>query len=550
MSLAKAKPDTLAYGTAGSSIHLAVEQFSMIAGIHMNHIPYKGSAPAINDLVGGQIQVLFDPFSSVYPQVSAGKARALAVTTERRSSVAPEIPTVAESGYPGFDVSSWQGIVVPAGTSQEIVSRLNRTLLKILGEPAVKARFAQQGKEASPSTPEAFGAYIASEIASWQKSRAMPASCRNRKAPPMTSFKWTPSATLPKKPVSFAGVGYDEMLRRARDLRPKFAERATACEQLRRLPDETERDLHEAGIFRMVQPARVGGADLDVGILVDVCAEIAQVCPSTSWNLGNLSSHHWMLGYFTPEAQDEIWSGSPDVLIATSLAFPAGRGRKVEGGYEVSGRWPLSSGVDNSDWNMLAFMVRERDDGPPVDQRFALVHRSQYEIIDTWHAVGPSGTGSKDVAVKACCARLSHGHRLGDERQAASGFGRETSPLFRLPMLALGPYVLSGVMLGCARGAYETRSARRASATRRRPGMPVGASQAVQIKVAEAGARIDTADMIMRSVCTHAMDVARSGTEPTQADKLRYRRDAFFSVRMCLEAVDILMGVAGSAASI
>ena len=75
----------------------------------------------------------------------------------------------------------------------------------------------------------------------------------------MTSFKWTPSATLPKKPVSFAGVGYDEMLRRARDLRPKFAERATACEQLRRLPDETERDLHEAGIFRMVQPARVGG---------------------------------------------------------------------------------------------------------------------------------------------------------------------------------------------------------------------------------------------------------------------------------------------------
>jgi tripartite-type tricarboxylate transporter receptor subunit TctC len=169
VSLAKAKPDTLAYGTAGSSIHLAVEQFSMIAGIHMNHIPYKGSAPAINDLVGGQIQVLFDPFSSVYPQVSAGKARALAVTTERRSSVAPEIPTVAESGYPGFDVSSWQGIVVPAGTSQEIVGRLNRTLLKILRESAVKAQFAQQGAEASPSTPEAFGAYIASEIARWQK---------------------------------------------------------------------------------------------------------------------------------------------------------------------------------------------------------------------------------------------------------------------------------------------------------------------------------------------------------------------------------------------
>jgi tripartite-type tricarboxylate transporter receptor subunit TctC len=169
VNLAKAKPDTLAYGTAGSSIHLAVEQFSAIAGIRMNHIPYKGSAPAISDLVGGQIQVLFDPFSTVYPQVTAGKARALAVTTERRSTVAPEIPTVAESGYPGFDVSSWQGIVVPVGTPKEIVDRLNRTLLKILGETGVKAQFAKQGAEASPSTPEAFGAYIAVELARWQK---------------------------------------------------------------------------------------------------------------------------------------------------------------------------------------------------------------------------------------------------------------------------------------------------------------------------------------------------------------------------------------------
>ena len=126
------------------------------------------------------------------------------------------------------------------------------------------------------------------------------------------------------------------------------------------------------------------------------------------------------------------------------------------------------------------------------------------------------------------------------------GSALNPSPLFRLPLLALGPYVLSGVMLGCARGAYETTvgAARKRNATT--TGLPVGASQTVQIKVAEAGARIDAADMIMRGVCTHAMDVARSGVEPTQGDKLRYRRDAFFSVRMCLEAVDILMGVAGS----
>ena len=169
VALAKAKPGELAYGTAGSSIHLAVEQFGAVAGIRMNHIPYKGSAPAINDLVGGQIQVLFDPFSTLYPQVAAGKVRALAVTTEKRSSVAPDLPTLAEAGYPGFDVSSWQGIVVPAGTPQPIIDKLHATLVKILAEPGVKAQFAQQGAEASASTPQEFGGYIAAEITRWKK---------------------------------------------------------------------------------------------------------------------------------------------------------------------------------------------------------------------------------------------------------------------------------------------------------------------------------------------------------------------------------------------
>ena len=119
-------------------------------------------------------------------------------------------------------------------------------------------------------------------------------------------------------------------------------------------------------------------------------------------------------------------------------------------------------------------------------------------------------------------------------------------PLFRLPLLALGPYVLSGVMLGCAQGAYETvvGAARKRNATS--TGLPVGASQAIQIKVAEAAARIEAAEVMMKRVCEHAMAVARSGGEWTHDDKVRYRRDAFFSVRMCFEAVNILTNVAGS----
>jgi 3-hydroxy-9,10-secoandrosta-1,3,5(10)-triene-9,17-dione monooxygenase len=362
-----------------------------------------------------------------------------------------------------------------------------------------------------------------------------------------TRFEWTPSPVLPRTPVSFAGVGYDEMVERARRLVPGIAARAEDCERLRRLPDETERELHEAGLFRIVQPARVGGAELDVGIFVDVCAAIARVYPSTAWNIGNLASHHWMLGYFPPETQAELWDVSPDVLIATSLAFPAGRGRKVDSGYEVSGRWPLSSGVDNSDWNMLGFILREHDDGPPVDYRFALVHRSQYEIIDTWNAVGLCGTGSKDVAARSVFVperRSISAWTFNGKPHAGSA--ANVTPLFRVPMFSLGPYVLSGVMLGCAQGAYEAvvGAARKRNATG--TGQPVNANQTVQVKVAEASARIDNAEVIMRRACEHAMAVARAGREPELADKVRYRRDAFFSVRMCFEAVNILMGVSGS----
>ena len=169
VALAKSQPGKLNFGTAGSSIYLAVEFFNTAAGIKMNHVPYKGSSPAITDLVGGQIQVLFDPFSSLYPQVRSGKARGLAVTTLKRSAQAPNLPTVAELGFPGFDVSSWQGIVVPAATPRDIVDRLHRDVVKVLASQEVREQFAQHSAEASPSTPEQFGAYIRQEIARWKK---------------------------------------------------------------------------------------------------------------------------------------------------------------------------------------------------------------------------------------------------------------------------------------------------------------------------------------------------------------------------------------------
>src|SRR5262249_57911373 len=116
-------------------------------------------------------------------------------------------------------------------------------------------------------------------------------------------------------------------------------------------------------------------------------------------SVGNVACHHWILGYYEPKTQREVWDANPDALIASSIALAAGRGRKAPGGFIVNGRWPFSSAVDNSDWNMLAVTIYDDEGKAPVDWRLCLVPKSDYEIIDTWYAMGMAATGSKDVAV-------------------------------------------------------------------------------------------------------------------------------------------------------
>jgi len=135
--------------------------------VQLVHVPYKGSAPAIVDLISGQVQSMFDNLSSSLPYIKAGKLRALAVTSAQRSPAAPDIPTMAEAGLPGCEVTSWFALVAPAKTPKAIVARLNDEVRKILDQPAVKARFAELGAEAAPSTPEALAALIESETTKW-----------------------------------------------------------------------------------------------------------------------------------------------------------------------------------------------------------------------------------------------------------------------------------------------------------------------------------------------------------------------------------------------
>jgi 3-hydroxy-9,10-secoandrosta-1,3,5(10)-triene-9,17-dione monooxygenase len=338
------------------------------------------------------------------------------------------------------------------------------------------------------------------------------------------------------------GAGYRAMLDRARALVPTLRTRAPRGEEMRSLPPETVADLHAAGLFRIVQPRRIGGCEFDYVALVDFAAELARGDASVGWNLGNLASHHWMLGMFAPAAQEAVWGADPDALIASSFVFPAGRATRTEGGYRLAGRWPFSSGVGPSAWNMLAGTV-----APDAELRVFLVHRDAYRIVETWDSAGLRGTGSHDVELNdlfvpepmtVAVSALAGGPTPGSALNPGT--------LFKLPVFALFPFVLSGAALGNAQACVEDFEA----ATRKRASTYSGAQlanlQSIQMRIGAAAARVDAARRIMRSICVEAMADAAAGRIPDLGTKTAYRRDGAYAVSLCTEAVSLLFQASGA----
>jgi tripartite-type tricarboxylate transporter receptor subunit TctC len=171
VAASKASGTKMKYATAGNgtSNHLTMEYFNKIAGLSMTQIPYKGSAPMVTDLLGNHVDLMFDGAPHVMPQVKAGKLRALAITSEKRTALLPDVPTVAESGYPGFQVAVWYGFAAPAGTPPAIIAKLNAEINKILQTPDVKKIFADEGVDAMGGTPQQFDAWFQSQSQRWAK---------------------------------------------------------------------------------------------------------------------------------------------------------------------------------------------------------------------------------------------------------------------------------------------------------------------------------------------------------------------------------------------
>jgi tripartite-type tricarboxylate transporter receptor subunit TctC len=171
IAVAKARPGQINYASngAGGSSHLAVELFDMMAGVRLTHVPYKGLVPALTDLMSGEVQVMFSSAVAMLPQVKAGRLRAIAMTGAKRSPAIPAIPTVAESGLPGYETGSWYGVVVPAGTPKGVIDRLSREIQTIVRSPEVTARLNEEAVIPVGSTPDVFDRHIRFELARWAK---------------------------------------------------------------------------------------------------------------------------------------------------------------------------------------------------------------------------------------------------------------------------------------------------------------------------------------------------------------------------------------------
>lgn len=345
---------------------------------------------------------------------------------------------------------------------------------------------------------------------------------------------------------SFADVGFEEALRRAHTLVPKLRELAPASEAARQLTPEVLALLHESGMLRILQPKRWGGMELDFVSVFDIPEVVGRGDSSVAWNVGNLSIHHWMLALFDPKAQEEVWGENPAAIIASGIAYPQGRGRKVDGGIVLSGYWNFSSGVDPSTWNQLACIVRDGD--KVIDHRMCMVPRKDFTIIDDWDTLGMRGTGSKSVKVEEVFIPDYRSLSMYTARGGSDFPGAvvNPNPLYRIPLGGLGSSCLAGSVIGNAQAALDLTIASVKERSTNYTGMRMRDFQTVQLRVGVAGSKIDAARTIIHNDCLDGQRFAAANVMPSMEDKLRWRRNCSLAARMAVEAVDTLHEMAGA----
>lgn len=335
----------------------------------------------------------------------------------------------------------------------------------------------------------------------------------------------------------------EEYLERVRSLLPGLRSRASECEQMRRLPDESFKEFQEAGLLRALQPVRWAGFELDPLTLYEGAILIGAACPSSAWLLTVLGVHNWQLALFADQAQEDVWGGDSSIQICSSYA-PTGRVRLVEGGFELKGRWSFSSGCDHCEWVFLGGLVQEGDE--PPEMRTFLVPQSDYEIVDTWHVSGLSGTGSKDIVVAEAFVPEHRTHRVVDAYNLDSpGQGTNRGACYRLPFGMVFPFGISAPAIGAATGALDAYRSMMREKINAYENTKVSDDPFAQRRLSEASGEIGAA----RAELERTWNEVWRMVEAEEAIPLEFRTRARWAsaniVQRCVRAVDILFEASG-----
>lgn len=339
-----------------------------------------------------------------------------------------------------------------------------------------------------------------------------------------------------------ADAAATELKDRAAALEPELAARAAATEELRRLPDETIDELKAAGLHRICQPARFGGAETPLDAACDIVATLARGCSSTGWVAGVYTDHQILIGMFDNRAADDVWGDNPDALVSAGFT-PSQDFEAADGGWRISGAWEWSSGCDHADWLILGNLLPTGKDGA-LEPNYCIVAAEDVEIEDNWHVMGLAGTGSKNLHVADAFVPA---YRALPFRMAGAGGaarGQADAPaLYRLPHPPCVPFMLAVPALGIAESLIAAVTEQ--MATRSSRGVRVAEHQTIQVHIAEAAAQVDAARLLMERDTREAMAAMHAGRELGDLERVRNRRDQAYLVRECRAAVDRLFMTLG-----
>jgi len=340
----------------------------------------------------------------------------------------------------------------------------------------------------------------------------------------------------------------DLLIQRARDMVPYLADRAAQTESDRRVSEEAVAMMKEAGFFRVLQPKRWGGYQMDPQVFFDIQMTLAEGCMSTAWIYGVIAVHNWQIALFDLKAQEDIWRDDTSVLIASSY-MPVGKVIPVEGGFKFSGRWAFSSGCDHCDWVFLGGVVPSSDTNPAPDYRTFLVPKKDFKILDTWHTFGLRGTGSNDILVEDAFVPEYRTHSsLDGFRGTNPGVDSKTVPLYQIPFGQLFPRAVSGSTIGATQGAINAYR----EVASKRIGTNTGSKTAedphAQMAVARAQALVDALKLRLRNIFDELMENARCGHQTDMTKRIQFRYESAAVPEQCLAEVLELQKMCGGRA--